>query len=282
MKILVTGARGQLGQALMEQRRDGVEMIGLGREQADITDERAVREAISGHRPDIVVHCASYTNVDRAQDEAQRCMDVNVGGVRNVAAACRDIDAGMIYLSSDYVFSGEKHDPYETDDATDPINVYGESKCRGEEAVLATLDKACILRVSWMFGGESSFVQSILRLAKQRDTIQVVGNQYGSPSYAPDLAEFIVDMATRPQQGIFHLTNDGFCTWADFAYEILRMAQVDCRILHVSDTEFVRAARRPKNSMLSKTCLDERGFARLPHWKTALQKHISNLQSVNI
>lgn len=279
MKILVTGATGQLGYDVMKELNSrGIECCGPSRQEMDITDEAAVFGYIEACKPDGVIHCAAYTAVDRAEDEPEQCFKVNVAGTRNMARACKQVGAKMIFISSDYVFSGEGDRPYETDDATGPINVYGRSKAEGEQVVLNTLEKSFIVRTSWVFGSHgNNFVKTMLRLGKERDTVSVVADQIGSPTYTVDLAGLLVDMIATEKYGIYHATNEGFCSWAEFADIIFHLKNYKAKIDAIPTIKYPVKAHRPLNSKLSKTRLFQNGFDLLREWQNALQCAINDL-----
>ena len=261
----------------LERRR--IQAEAASREQFDITDEAAVRSFIISARPDAIIHCAAYTAVDKAEDEPDLCRRVNMDGTRNIAAVCRDVGAKMVYLSTDYVFSGAGMTPYEPNDPTAPLNVYGASKLAGEQTVRELLERYFIVRTSWVFGvNGKNFVKTMLRLARSHKELNVVNDQIGSPTYTADLAPLLCDMAATDKYGIYHATNEGFCSWAQFAKEIFKDAELDVRVNPIPTSAYPSKARRPHNSRLSKACLDAAGFKRLPSWQDAVKRYISTLQ----
>jgi len=271
--ILVTGAVGQLGtDVVAELEKRKMDYIGIDIADLDITDADAVRAYIIEKKPQSVIHCAAYTAVDNAEDESDLCFKVNATGTENIAKVCCEIGAEMIYISTDYVFDGEGELPYETDAVKAPIGVYGKSKLAGEEAVLKHIPQMhYIVRISWVFGKSgNNFVKTMLRLAETRDELSVVADQIGSPAYTPDLAKLLADMALSKKYGVYHATNEGFCSWAEFATEIMRQSESSCKINPISTEEYPTKATRPKNSRLSKLSLDKAGFERLPTWEDAL------------
>lgn len=274
--ILVTGAAGQLGtDVVLELQKRGIEHLGIDIADVDITDREKVSAFLTSRTPDCVIHCAAYTAVDKAEDEPDLCMRINEDGTENLAVVCREIGAEMLYISTDYVFNGQGDVPYETDDPKGPLSVYGKSKLAGEEAVLRHVDKHYIVRISWVFGRNgSNFVKTMQRLAETRDEINVVADQVGSPTYTPDLAMLLCDMALSGNYGIYHATNEGVCSWADFAAEIMRLDSRSCKVNPITTEQYPTKATRPKNSRLSKTSLDKAGFARLPDWKDALMRYM--------
>ena len=277
--ILVTGVNGQLGYDVVKAlllRQEKCE--GTGRKEFDITDSRAVKNYILNVVPDVVVHCAAYTAVDKAEDEQDLCYKVNVEGTKNIAAACKEIDAKMVYISSDYVFDGLGTEPYEADAKTGPIGIYGKTKLMGENAVKELLDKYFIIRTSWVFGKNgNNFVKTMLKLGNERDEVSVVSDQIGSPTYTPDLARLICDMIETDKYGVYHATNEGYCSWADFASEIFKTVGYDIKVNYIATSCYPTKAVRPLNSRLSKKCLDEAGFKRLPTWQNALKRYIGEI-----
>ena len=280
MRVLVTGVKGQLGYEVCRKLiARGIENRGVDIDDFDLTDEKAVMEAISAYRPDAVVHCAAYTAVDRAEENEDVCRAVNVDGTRFVARACRAVDAKMVYFSTDYVFPGTGEDFYEVDSPKGPKSVYGRTKLEGEEAVRETLEKYFILRISWVFGiNGGNFVRTMLRLSNDHDTLRVVNDQIGSPTYAHDLAPLICDMLVTEKYGTYHATNEGVCSWAEFAETIMKAADRPTRIIPVTTEEYGAKAARPLNSRMSKKSLDEAGFARLPSWQDALRRYFAELR----
>ena len=280
MRVLVTGVKGQLGyEVCRELTARGIENRGVDINDFDLTDEKAVMEAISAYRPDAVVHCAAYTAVDRAEENEDVCRAVNVDGTRFVARACRAVDAKMVYFSTDYVFPGTGEDFYEVDSPKGPQSVYGRTKLEGEEAVRETLEKYFILRISWVFGiNGGNFVRTMLRLSNDHDTLRVVCDQIGSPTYAHDLAPLICDLLATEKYGTYHATNEGVCSWAEFAEAIMKAADRPTRIIPVTTEEYGAKAARPLNSRMSKKSLDEAGFARLPSWQDALRRYLAELR----
>lgn len=280
MRVLVTGVKGQLGyEVCRELTVRGIENRGVDIDDFDLTDEKAVMEAISAYRPDAVVHCAAYTAVDRAEENEDVCRAVNVDGTRFVARACRAVDAEMVYFSTDYVFPGTGEDFYEVDSPKGPQSVYGRTKLEGEEAVRETLEKYFILRISWVFGiNGNNFIRTMLRLSNDHDTLRVVCDQIGSPTYAHDLAPLICDMLATEKYGTYHATNEGVCSWAEFAEAIMKAADRPTRIIPVTTEEYGAKAARPRNSRMSKKSLDEAGFARLPSWQDALRRYLAELR----
>ena len=276
MKVLVTGVKGQLGYDVVnELEKRGHEAIGVDIEEMDITDEVAVKNDITAAGVDAVIHCAAYTAVDAAEDNEDVCRKVNVDGTENIAKVCKELNIKMIYISTDYVFDGEGERPWEPDDKQNPQGVYGQTKYEGELAVMNNLDKYFIVRIAWVFGvNGKNFVKTMLSLAETRDSLTVVNDQIGSPTYTFDLARLLVDMVETDKYGIYHATNEGLCSWYDFAIEIFKQAKVAIEVTPVSSAQFKAKAKRPENSRMSKDKLEANGFKRLPTWQDALGRYL--------
>lgn len=276
MRILVTGVKGQLGHDVVnELAKRGHTPIGVDVEEMDITDAAAVEREIRKEPLDAVIHCAAYTAVDAAEDNQELCMRVNAEGTRNIARVCRELDIKMVYISTDYVFDGEGERPWEPDDPRSPLNVYGESKYQGELAVEENLEKYFIVRIAWVFGvNGKNFIKTMLRLAESQKEINVVNDQIGSPTYTYDLSVLLADMVETEKYGRYHATNEGLCTWYEFAQEIFKQAGVDVKLNPVSSTEFPAKAKRPHNSRMDKSKLTQNGFRRLPSWQDALKRYL--------
>ncbi|CAM5390853.1 putative dTDP-4-dehydrorhamnose reductase [Streptomyces afghaniensis 772] [Streptomyces afghaniensis] len=280
MKILVTGYSGQLGyDVVLEGKKRGFDMIGVGHKELDITHEEQVRNYIHTVKPDVIIHCAAYTAVDNAEDNKDVCFDVNVNGTKYLAASAKSVDAKFIYISTDYVFEGTGTEPFTEEDAANPVGYYGITKYEGEKAVQSLLDKYFIVRISWVFGiNGNNFIKTMLRLAETRKELNVVGDQYGSPTYTFDLAKLLLDMAETEKYGVYHASNEGFTTWADFAKEIFQVAGKVVKVTSITTEEYPTKADRPKNSRMSKDKLEKNGFTRLPAWQDALTRYIAELQ----
>lgn len=282
MRVLVTGAKGQLGTDLMnELKKQGLEGIGVDIGEMDITDAKACMDVICGADVDAVIHCAAYTAVDAAEDNVELCRKINGEGTRNVALACKAADVKMMYISTDYVFDGKGIRPWEPDDCRDPLNVYGQTKYEGELAIEELLDKYFTVRIAWVFGvSGKNFIKTMLRLGKERGAVSVVNDQVGSPTYTYDLARLLVDMIQTEHYGRYHATNEGECSWYEFALEIFRQAGMDqVSVTPVSSTEFAAKAVRPENSRMSKEKLSDNGFTRLPAWQDALSRFLKEIDN---
>lgn len=279
MKVFVTGASGQLGfDVCLELERRGIEHKGVSSKELDIRDGMAVQRMLEEYRPDAVIHCAAYAQVDRAEDEPEQCFAVNALGTRNIARACGAVGAKLLYISTDYVFPGTGQRPYEPEDETGPLSVYGKSKLEGEKAVKELLDRFFIVRISWAFGvNGGNFIRTMLRLSETHDTVRVVADQVGSPTYTADLALLLCDMIQTEKYGIYHATNEGFCSWAELAEAVFSAAGKGTRVQRVTTEEYGAKAPRPHNSRLSKTRLTERGFSLLPPWQDALKCFLAQL-----
>lgn len=279
MKILVTGITGQLGfDVVRELKERKFDVIGVSSSEMDITDENKVREVITNALPDAVIHCAAYTAVDKAEEEVEKCMAVNAKGTEYIANICDELDIKMMYFSTDYVFNGQGTKPWSVDDEINPLNLYGNSKYQGEIAVKNNLEKYFILRISWVFGiNGKNFVKTMINLSKNHSKISVVNDQIGSPTYTRDLARLVADMIITDKYGVYHVTNEGICSWYDFSVEIFKESNIDVNAIPVDSSEFPTVAKRPKNSRMDKSKLDENGFSRLPKWQDALQRYLKEL-----
>lgn len=279
MRILVTGASGQLGYDVeRELERRGIEHLGTSSRELDITDREAVERLMAAYRPDAAIHCAAYTKVNLAEDEPERCWAVNADGTRNMAAACRKTGAKLLYISTDYVFPGTGERSYETGDPTGPVNTYGRSKLAGELAVQSLLEKYFIVRISWVFGKNgNNFVKTMLRLAETKAELSVVCDQIGSPTYTADLAPLLCDMVQTERYGVYHATNEGTCAWSEFAEAIFELAGRQVVVHPIPTSAYPTRAARPLNSRMSKECLHSNGFQELPEWKNALARYLKEI-----
>ena len=288
MRVLVTGVKGQLGyDVVRELLKRGHEPVGVDIEEMDITDGNAVRRKISEVAPDAVVHCAAWTAVDAAEDaeNVEKVRLVNVHGTANIAEACKVQNCKMMYISTDYVFNGQGTEPWKPDcKEYAPLSVYGQTKLEGELAVSGTLERYFIVRIAWVFGiNGKNFIKTMLQLSDRYDTLRVVSDQIGTPTYTYDLARLLVDMIETEKYGYYHATNEGgYISWADFATEIFRQAGKSTKVTPVTTAEYgVSKAKRPFNSRLDKSKLVENGFEPLPTWQDALARYLKLLESEN-
>lgn len=279
MKVLVTGVTGQLGyDVAWELEKRHIEYKGTGSREMDISDAEAVKRIITAYHPDAIIHCAAYTAVDKAEDDYGRAMDVNAKGTLAIAKAAKEIDAKMLYISTDYVFNGQGTEPFTVDAAAAPLNVYGLTKLFGEEAVQMELSKYFIVRISWVFGKNgNNFIKTMLRLGQTHEELTVVSDQWGSPTYTADLAPLLCDMINTDAYGIYHATNEGITNWAEFAAYIMEQAHLSCKVRPISSSDYPTKAVRPLNSRLYKSSLDKAGFRRLPDWKDALRRYLKEI-----
>lgn len=279
MKVLVTGAKGQLGYDLCKELAyRGIEHLGIDIAECDLTDSTQVSHVFRDYAPDAVIHCAAFTAVDKAESEPELCRRVNVDATRNIAEVCKALKAKLMYISTDYVFSGEGETAFETDEPYAPQNVYGLTKAEGEKVVRQLLQDFFIVRISWVFGiNGNNFIKTMMRLGKEKLSLNVVSDQVGSPTYTDDLSKLLVDMILTDKYGIYHATNEGYCSWAEFAKAIMEIAGLNCAINPVPTSEYPTPAKRPMNSRLSKRSLDDAGFMRLPPWQDALTRYVNLL-----
>ena len=280
MKVLVTGTKGQLGYDVVNAlEKRGHTAVAVDIEEMDITDAVSVERVITEAEVEAVIHCAAYTAVDAAEDNVEICRRVNAEGTENIAKVCKKLDLKMIYISTDYVFDGEGERPWEPDDERHPLNVYGQTKYEGELAVEKYLEKYFIVRIAWVFGvNGKNFIKTMLKLSETHEELNVVDDQVGSPTYTYDLAVLLVDMVESDKYGRYHATNEGLCTWYEFAKEIFRQAGVEVKVNPVTSDMFPAKAKRPKNSRMSKEKLDANGFHRLPTWQDALERYLSEIR----
>lgn len=303
MKVFVTGVAGQLGHDVMNELakrgyegvgsdlapeytgvQDGSAVTAMPYVALDITDKEAVEQVICEVNPDVVVHCAAWTAVDLAEDDdkVEKVRAINAGGTENIAQVCKKLDAKMVYLSTDYVFDGQGTEPWDPDcKAYNPISVYGSTKLEGELAVANNLDKYFIVRIAWVFGvNGKNFIKTMLSLSEKYDTIRVVNDQIGTPTYTLDLARLLVDMIETEKYGYYHATNEGgYISWYDFTCEIFRQAGKDTKVIPVTTEEYgLSKAARPFNSRLDKSKLVKNGFTPLPTWQDALSRYLKEIQ----
>lgn len=279
MKVLVTGYNGQLGYDVVKKLWElDIDSKGVDVEDFDLINKEEVQDYIRQYNPDVVVHCAAYTAVDKAEDEKELCYAVNVSGTEYIAEVCKELDAKMVYISTDYVFDGEGEEPFEVDSPVGAKNQYGLTKYQGELEVQKYLDKYFIVRVSWVFGiNGNNFIKTMLRLGKEREELNVIDDQVGSPTYTPDLAKLIVNMIETNKYGIYHASNEGYCSWYEFTKEIFRQAKYTTKVNPITTDQYPTKATRPLNARMSKESLDEAGFERLPKWEDALRDYLQKL-----
>lgn len=278
MKLLVTGVKGQLGHDIVNECKEkNIEAVGVDIEEMDITDAKKVAEVIKEGNYDAVIHCAAWTAVDKAEDEVELCTKVNVDGTRNIANICKELDIPMMYFSTDYVFDGQGETEWKEYDERAPLNVYGQTKYEGE-LIVETLPKHFIVRIAWVFGvNGNNFIKTMLRLGKERGAVCVVDDQIGSPTYTYDLSKLVVDMIQTDKYGIYHATNEGLCSWYEFACEIFKQAGMSVEVTPVDSNAFPAKAKRPNNSRMSKAMLDKNGFEHLPTWQDALSRYLKEI-----
>ena len=276
MKVLITGAKGMLGRDLVKTFQRGYDTLPLGHEDLDVTDRERTIELLREIRPDLVIHSAGYTDVDGCEDRPEEAYRVNGLGTRNVAEGCGEIGAVMVYISTDYVFDGKKGSPYLEMDDPCPVNIYGASKLMGEGFVRDLLTRYYIIRTSWLFGkGGANFVKAILEKAGEGKGLEVVDDQFGSPTYTVDLSEKIEEVVRRGGYGIYHITNSGHCSWFDFACEIVRISNPHhVSLKAIKSWQLDRRAKRPAFSVLDNLMLRLEGIPPLRSWKEALQEYL--------
>ena len=303
MKVLVTGVSGQLGHDVMNELAkrgytgvgsdiapeysgvdDNTAVVNMEYVQMDITDEKAVDEIITRVNPDVIVHCAAWTAVDMAEDDdkVEKVRAVNAGGTRNIAKAAKKLDCKMVYISTDYVFDGQGEKPWEPDCKDyKPLNVYGQTKLEGELAVSELLDKYFIVRIAWVFGvNGKNFIKTMINVGKTHDTVRVVNDQIGTPTYTLDLSVLLVDMIETDKYGYYHATNEGgYISWYDFTLEIYKQAGLDTKVIPVTTKEYgLSKAARPFNSRLDKSKLVKNGFTPFPTWQDATRRYVELLK----
>lgn len=284
MRVLVTGVNGQLGSDVVnELQKRGHEAVGVDIAEMDITDENRVHEVLQGVKPSAVIHCAAWTAVDAAEEAENRAkvQAINALGTKYIAQECKELGCKLMYISTDYVFDGKGETPWKPEcKAYRPLNVYGQTKLEGEQAVAALLEKFFIVRIAWVFGKNgNNFIKTMLNLGKKYQTIRVVNDQIGTPTYTYDLARLLVDMIETEKYGYYHATNEGgYISWFDFAKEIFRQAGYSTEVIPVTTAEYgISKAARPFNSRLNKSNLIENGFQPLPTWQNALERYLKEL-----
>ena len=274
--ILVTGSTGQLGSDVVKELlKRGCSTLSPNRSEFNLCSEDSIRNYILNSNCEAIVHCAAYTQVDKAEDEKDLCIKINATATKHIVKCAKILDIPMIYISTDYVFDGTKDGEYTENDETNPINIYGESKLAGEKYVQEILDKYYIVRTSWVFNiNGKNFIETMLRLSKANNQLSIVNDQIGSPTYTKDLSRLLVDMLETSKYGLYHATNEGYCSWYEFADTIFKLANINIDIKAINSNEYASRAKRPLNSKLSKDKLIEYGFKPLPHWEDALKDYL--------
>lgn len=274
--ILVTGSTGQLGSDIVKELlKRGYSTLSPNRSEFNLCSEDSIRNYILNSNCEAIVHCAAYTQVDKAEDEKDLCIKINATATKHIVKCAKILDIPMIYISTDYVFDGTKDGEYTENDETNPINIYGESKLAGEKYVQEILDKYYIVRTSWVFNiNGKNFIETMLRLSKANNQLSIVNDQIGSPTYTKDLSRLLVDMLETSKYGLYHATNEGYCSWYEFANTIFKLANINIDIKAINSNEYASRAKRPLNSKLSKDKLIEYGFKPLPHWEDALKDYL--------
>ena len=283
MKVLVTGVNGQLGYEIVKElnNKGYTDILAVDKDEMDITNKDMVNNVIKNYHPDVIFDCAAWTAVDKKKKKKEACYNVNVNGTKYISEAAKEIDAKLIYISTDYVFDGTKEGLYEIDDEVNPKSVYGETKYEGEELVRQNNLKHFIVRISWVFGiNGNNFIKTMLKLAETRNELTVVADQFGSPTYTVDLAKLLVEMSETEKYGTYHANNEGYCNWAEFAEYIFKVNNKEVNVKHITSEEYPQKAYRPRNSKLSKQSLDDNGFNRLPSWENAVERYSKELKKV--
>ncbi|WP_273476809.1 dTDP-4-dehydrorhamnose reductase [Methanobrevibacter woesei] len=278
MKVLITGSNGMLGHDLIDVLDGKHELIKTTSKSLDITDEDKVKEYIVNENPDIVINSAAYTDVDGCETNEEIAYKVNGEGVKNLALACKVVDCPLLHISTDYVFNGENNKPWMEDDEVGPISIYGKSKLQGEEAIESILDKFFIIRTSWLYGiNGGNFPKTMLELAKTHDTLTVVTDEIGTPTYTLDLAQAIAELIETEYYGIYHITNSDYCSWFDFAKYIFEVKNINVNVVPVTAEEFARPASRPHYSVLNNSNWVNNGFKPLRSYKEAIKDYLKHL-----
>lgn len=281
LKFMVTGVNGQLGHDVVMQLKEmDFDVIAPSRDEFDLTNKVQVKKYIIRKKPDVIIHCAAYTAVDKAEDEKDLCYLVNIEGTRAVAEAANEINAKVVYISTDYVFDGLGQEPHAEENETNPVNYYGYTKELGEKRIREILDRYFIVRTSWVYGlNGNNFVKTMLKLAESRNEINVVSDQIGAPTYTKDLAAFIVNLVQTNSYGTYHGVNEGYCSWYEFAKSIFMKIGIEMKVNPIYTEDYPTKAKRPLNSKLSKENTDKAGIDRMPHWEDALTRFIEELKS---
>ena len=284
MKFFITGVNGQLGYDVKREllERGYTDILAPTRVDLDITNEDAVKKMIREYRPSVIFHCAAYTAVDKAEEEQEKCYQVNVLGTKYLTEAAKEVGAKIIYISTDYVFDGTKEEIYQIEDKVNPVNYYGKTKYLGENFVRA-YDNHIIVRISWVFGiNGKNFIRTMLNLAESHKELNVVCDQIGSPTYTKDLAGLLVNMFLSNVKGLYHVTNEGYCSWYEFAEFIFKVSRKKVKVHPILTKDYKTIAKRPLNSKLSKESLDDIGMKRLPEWQDAVKRYIRELKKEGV
>ncbi|MFZ7131016.1 MAG: dTDP-4-dehydrorhamnose reductase [Eubacteriales bacterium] len=278
---MVTGVNGQLGHDVMVQLKEmNFDVIAPRSDEFDLTDKNQVKNYIAKENLDVIIHCAAYTAVDKAEDEKDLCYLVNVEGTRAIAEAAAEINAKLVYVSTDYVFDGLGQEPHSEEKEPNPINYYGYTKEQGEKIIRELIDKHFVVRTSWVYGiNGNNFVKTMLKLAESRNEINVVSDQIGAPTYTKDLADFIVNLVQTNNYGTYHGVNEGYCSWYEYAKYIFEKFGIDMTVKAISTEDYPTKAKRPLNSRLSKEKTTIAGLDRMPHWQDAITRFIEELKS---
>lgn len=280
--ILVTGAKGQLGfDVVKELNKRGYYPIGIDRDKMDLVNNEEVQRVLTELNPKAIIHCGAYTAVDKAEEESGTCFQINAEATKVIAEYAKQQNIKLIYISTDYVFDGTKVGEYVETDSPNPVNVYGASKLKGEQYVQQLLEKYFIIRISWVFGinGEN-FIKSIIRLSESRDKLHIISDQIGSPTATADLAPLLITMLETEKYGIYHVTNEGFCSWFEFAQEIFLRNKIEIQAYPIDSSMYPVKAKRPMNSKMSKNKLVKSGFSKLPTWKESLKNYCKELLKI--
>jgi len=279
-KILVTGALGMLGHDILSAglSYNNIEIKGIDINDFNLLHTEGLKNYISESQPNVVIHCAAFTDVDKAESMPEQTFKINSASVRDIANVCNANQIKLILISTDYVFNGSKQTPYYEYDTPEPINIYGWSKYYAENYVRDFCNKYFIVRTSWLFGiNGNNFVKTILNKAKTEKELKIVNDQVGSPTYTKDLAKFLIELSLTDKYGIYHVTNSGYCSWYEFAKEILKISNKDIKLIPIESKDLVRLAKRPLNSVLHKTALMSSGFTLLQNWKLALEDYLRHI-----
>ncbi|MDY0139231.1 MAG: dTDP-4-dehydrorhamnose reductase [Candidatus Izemoplasmatales bacterium] len=282
MKIIVTGVNGQLGYDVVREltKRNYKNVLGIDINDLDLTNKESVQSFMRRNQPDIIIHCAAYTAVDNAEDNKEICYDVNVNGTKYLVESAKELNSKFVYISTDYVFSGDKDNEYLVEDTPNPKSVYGKTKYLGEIETLKH-EKHYIIRISWVFGKNgNNFIKTMIRLGREKDILNIVSDQFGSPTYTYDLSRLIVDMIETDKYGIYHATNEGTCNWFEFAQKIFEYSNINIKLNPIRTEQYPTKAKRPRNSVMSKKNLLDNGFRLLPSWQDALKRYLKEIEVI--